>query len=33
MIDKNGYHNIDIPSELSYVVKHAIKEGLNQKST
>ncbi len=31
MIDKNGYHNIDIPSELSYVVKHAIKEGLNQK--
>ncbi len=31
MIDKNGYHNIDIPSELSYVVKHAINDGLNQK--
>lgn len=31
MIDKNGYHNIDIPSELSYIVNHAIKEGLNPK--
>jgi len=31
MIDKNSYHNIDIPSELSYVVNHAIKKGLNQK--
>lgn len=32
MIDKNGYNNIDIPTNLSSVVQDAIEEGLNQKT-